>query len=188
MDWFGIANVFVELQQNLVQGDTWRNRQLAKLAVESGVEVVATNNVHYHIAERHRLQDALVSIQHNLSLDETHQRRRPNGQFYLKASEEMAALFQSFPEALENTLRIADRCVFDLTKDLGYQFPDYPVPPSFTPLTYLESLCYEAAQRRYGGVTQRVQTRLDEEFRLIGKHDLAGFLLCLLYTSPSPRD
>jgi len=177
MDWFGIANVFVELQQNLVQGDTWRNRQLAKLAVESGVDVVATNNVHYHIAERHRLQDALVSIQHNLSLDETHQRRRPNGQFYLKTSEEMAALFQSFPEALENTLRISNRCTFDLTKDLGYQFPDYPVPPSFTPQTYLESLCYEAAQRRYGGVTQRVKTRLDEEFRLIGKHDLAGFLL-----------
>ena len=177
LDWFGATNVFVELQQNLVQGDTRRNRQLAQLAGDSGVGVVATNNVHYHVPERHRLQDALVSIQHNLSLDETHQHRRPNGQFYLKSPQEMAALFQGCPEALENTLRIAGRCTFDLTKDLGYQFPDYPVPQGFTPVTYLEDLCHQAAQRRYGGVTERVKARLDEEFRLIEKHNLAGFLL-----------
>ena len=177
LDWFGTANVFVELQQNLVQGDTRRNRQLVQLAGELGVGVVATNNVHYHVPERHRLQDALVSIKHNLSLDETHQHRRPNGQFYLKSPEEMAALFQDCPEALENTLRIAGRCAFNLTKDLGYQFPDYPVPQGFTPVTYLESLCHQAAQRRYGSVTDKVKARLDEEFRLIEKHNLAGFLL-----------
>ena len=177
LDWFGTANVFVELQQNLVQGDTRRNRQLVQLAGELGVGVVATNNVHYHIPERHRLQDALVAIQHNLSLDETHQQRRPNGQFYLKSREKMAALFQGCPEALENTLRIAGRCDFDLTKDLGYQFPDYPVPQGFTPVSYLESLCHQAAQRRYGGVSGKVKARLDEEFRLIERHNLAGFLL-----------
>ncbi len=177
LDWFGTSNVFVELQQNLVQGDTRRNRQLAQLAGELGVGVVATNNVHYHIADRHRLQDALVSIKHNLSLDETHQQRRPNGQFYLKSPGEMASLFQGCPEALDNTLRIAGRCAFDLTKDLGYQFPDYPVPQGFTPVTYLEDLCLQAAQRRYGGVTEKVRARLDEEFRLIEKHNLAGFFL-----------
>ena len=177
LDWFGGSNVFVELQQNLVQGDTRRNRQLVQLARETGVEVVATNNVHYHAPERHRLQDALVAIQHNLSLDETHQERRANGQFYLKPAGEMAALFDGCPEALENTLRIAERCSFDLTRDLGYQFPGYPVPQGFTPVTYLEHLCYQAAQRRYGSITGKVKTRLDEEFRLIEKHNLAGFLL-----------
>ncbi len=177
LDWFGTSNVFVELQQNLVQGDTRRNRQLLQLAGELGAGVVAANNVHYHSPERHRLQDALVSIKHNLSLDETHQQRRPNGQFYLKPREKMAALFQGCPEALGNTLRIAGRCDFDLTKDLGYQFPDYPVPQGFTPLTYLEDLCLQAAQRRYGGVTEKVKARLDEEFWLIEKHNLAGFFL-----------
>ena len=126
LDWFGTENVFVELQQNLVQGDTQRNRRLIELARENGVGIVATNNVHYHVPDRHRLQDALVAIRHNQSLEETHPERRPSDQFYLKPPQEMELLFQECPEALENTLKIADRCAFDLTKDLNYQFPDYP--------------------------------------------------------------
>ena len=177
LDWFGAANVFVELQENLVQGDTQRNRQLIVLARRLGVGVVATNNTHYHVPERHRLQDALVAIRHNLSLEETHPERRPSGQFYLKSPEEMAELFRECPEAIENTLVIADRCSFDLTRNLDYQFPDYPVPQGFTPQTHLERLCYEAAERRYGSITEKVEARLREEFRLIQRHNLAGFLL-----------
>ena len=177
LDCFGTANVFVELQQNLVKGDISRNRQLMGLASELNVGVVATNNVHYHIQERHRLQDALVAIQHNKSLEETHRERRPNGEFYLKSSSEMSALFKSYPEAIHNTLHIAERCAFDLTVDLNYQFPDYPVPQGHTPQSYLEELCFQAAMRRYGSVTERVRTRLEEEFDLIRKHNLAGFLL-----------
>ena len=177
LEWFGQENVFVELQQNLVQGDTQRNRRLIQLARSLGVGVVATNNVHYHTPERHRLQDALVAIQHNQSLEETHPERRPSDQFYLKSPQEMADLFSECPEAIENTVKIADRCAFDLTKDLNYQFPDYPVPEGFTPQTHLENLCYQAAVRRYGSVTEKVEARLKEEFRLIQRHNLAGFLL-----------
>ncbi len=183
LDWFGTDNVFVELQQNLVQGDTSRNRRLIDLARKLGVGTVATNNVHYHVPERHRLQDALVSIKHNRSLEETHKERRANNQFYLKSPEEMAALFSRCPEAIKNTLRIAERCSFDLTKDLAYKFPDYPVPQGATPQSHLEDLCRQAAQRRYGGANQtaqdrqKVQDRLQEEFRLIEKHNLAGFFL-----------
>ena len=177
LEWFGVDNVFVELQQNLVHGDTERNRRLIELARALGAGVVATNNVHYHVPERHRLQDALVTIRHNVSLDETHRERRPNSHFHLKAPAEMAALFQECPEAIDNTRRIADRCAFDLTRDLGYRFPDYPVPEGYTPQTHLERLCYEAAPRRYGRVTDRVRERLEEEFRLIRKHSLAGFFL-----------
>ena len=183
LDWFGTDNVFVELQQNLVQGDTNRNRRLIDLAQRLGVPTVATNNVHYHVPERHRLQDALVSIKHNRSLEETHKERRPNNQFYLKSSEEMAALFSRCPEAIKNTLLIAERCSFDLTKDLAYRFPDYPVPDGATPQSHLETLCRQAAERRYGGASQRtqdwekVEARLQEELRLIGKHNLAGFFL-----------
>ena len=177
LDWFGTDNVFVELQQNLVQGDTQRNRRLIDLARKLGVGVVATNNVHYHVPERHRLQDALVSIKHNRSLEETHKERRANNQFYLKSPAEMAALFSQCPEAIKNTLRIAERCSFDLTKDLAYKFPDYPVPEGATPQSHFEDLCRQAAERRYGGINQKVQDRLKEEFRLIGKHGLAGFFL-----------
>ena len=177
LDWFGTDNVFVELQQNLVQGDTQRNRRLVDLARKLGVGTVATNNVHYHLPERHRLQDALVSIKHNRSLEETHRERRANNQFYLKSPAEMAALFAHCPEAIKNTLRIAERCSFDLTKDLPYKFPDYPVPEGATPQSHLEDLCRQAAERRYGGINQKIQDRLEEEFRLIGKHNLAGFFL-----------
>ena len=177
LDWFGTDNVFVELQQNLVQGDTNRNRRLIDLARKLGVGTVATNNVHYHVPERHRLQDALVSIKHNRSLEETHKERRANNQFHLKSPIEMAALFAECPEAIQNTLRIAERCSFDLTKDLAYRFPDYPVPDGATPQSHFEDLCRQAAERRYGGINQKIKDRLEEEFRLIGKHNLAGFFL-----------
>ena len=177
LEWFGTSNVFIELQQNLVYGDTQRNRPLHQLAGKLGVGVVATNNVHYHVAERHRLQDALVAIRHRKTLEETHRERRPNANFYLKSPAAMVALFDGIPEAVQNSTRIAERCAFDLTRNLGYEFPDYPVPAGYTTHTYLEKLCYKAAKRRYGSVTPRVQERLDEEFRLIRKHNLSGFLL-----------
>ena len=176
-EWLGPDNVFVELQQNLVHGDTGRNRRLVELARRVGVRVVATNNVHYHVPERHRLQDALVAIRNNKSLEETHQERRPNSHFHLKSSSEMATLFKDCPEALSNTLLVAERCSFDLTRDLGYKFPDYPVPHGHTQLSYLEELCHQAAIRRYGRINWRVRKRLSDEFRLIKKHNLAGFLL-----------
>ena len=177
LEWFGRENVYLELQQNLAQGDTLRNKRLVSLGRKSGVGVVATNNAHYHVPQRHRLHDALVAIRHNRSLEETHRERRPNGQFYLKSPAQMGALFEGVPEAVRNTLRIADRCSFDLTRNLDYRFPDCPVPRGHTAQSYLEKLCYQAAVRRYGGVMERVRKRLDEEFRLIRKHELAGFFL-----------
>lgn len=177
LEWFGPQHLYLELQQNLVHGDTSRNRQLLALAQELGIGVVATNNVHYHVRERYRLHDCLVAIRHCRSLEETHQERRANSEFHLKSAQEMAALFREAPQALDNTLKVAESCEFDITKDLGYRFPDYPVPPGYTPDTYLERLCTEAAVRRYGSVTPAVKQRLDEEFRLVRKHNLSGFFL-----------
>jgi len=176
-DWFGKDNCFLELQQNLVHGDTLRIRRLAELGQEMDISLVATNNVHYHLQQRHRLQDCLVAMRHNRNLEETHRERRANSEFYLKSPSEMARLFQDLPSAISNTLVIAERCTFDLTKDLTYRFPDYPVPEGFTPFTYLEDLCRKAAVRRYGAIDQRVDDRLQQELRLIDKHNLAGFLL-----------
>ena len=121
LDWFGGRNVFVELQQNRVYGDTLRNRGLVSLAQENNVGVVASNNVHYHVRDRHQLHDALVSIKNNKTLDTSHIERRPNANFYLKSSYEMSQLFKHYPEAIDNTVAIADRCVFNLKEDLtGY--------------------------------------------------------------------
>lgn len=177
LDWFGTENVFVELQQNLVLGDVERNRKLAKLASQSGIDITATNNVHYHIPERHRLNDVLVSIGHNKSLEDSHLERRPNSHFYMKSPSAMNELFKSYPDAISNTIKIAEKCDFVLSKNLNYQFPDYPVPTGYSPQSYLEELCYRAAGRRYGNLTNQIKNRLHQEFDLIKHHNLAGFLL-----------
>ena len=176
-EWYGPDSVYVELHHNLLQGDTARNRELVALAREVDVPVVATNDVLYHSPERSRLQDALVAARLNTTIDQALPHLRPNHHLYLKSQAEMQRLFGECPEAVSNTLRIADRCDFDLSTDLGYSLPDPAVPDGYTPASYLRRLCYEAAVRRYGGVSERVESRLSEEFRLIEAHGLAGFLL-----------
>ena len=177
MEWYGSDCVYIELQQNFLHGDTKRNRQLASIAQEVGTPLVATNDVLYHSPQRYKLQHALVAAAHNTTIDCALRHIRPNDQFYLKSAEQMQRLFRHCPEAIGNTLRIAESCDFNLDTDLGYCLPDADVPDGYTPQTYLERLCYEAAVRRYGSVTEQVEKRLREEFRLIELHGMAGFLL-----------
>ena len=176
-EWYGPDSVYVELHHNLLQGDTARNRELVNVAREVDVRVVATNDVHYHNPGRSRLQDALVAARLNTTVDQALPHLRPNHHLHLKSGAEMERLFGECPEAITNTLRIAEQCAFDLSTDLGYFLPDPAVPDGYTPASYLRQLCYEAAVRRYGGVSERVEARLREEFRLIEAHGLAGFLL-----------
>jgi len=176
-EWFGEGGFYLELQNNLSYGDRERNRKLISLAQELGIRLVATNNVHYHVRERHRLQDALVAIKRCKTLEETHRERRPNSEFFLKPKEDIASLFDDCPQALESTLFITDSCTFDLTQHLDYCFPDYPIPDRHTVDSYLQELCYQAALRRYGEVSPRVRERLEEELRRIRKHGLSGFFL-----------
>ncbi|HXX59297.1 MAG TPA: PHP domain-containing protein, partial [Dehalococcoidales bacterium] len=149
-EWFGPDGYYLELQQNLVYGDTERNRKLAALGKEYGIKLAATGNVHYHVRERHQLQDCLVAIRHCLNLEESHRERRANSEFYLRPVADMENIFRDYPEALANTMEIAGQCTLDLTKDLSYIFPEYAAPDGLTPDAYLEKLCHEAAVRRYG--------------------------------------
>jgi error-prone DNA polymerase len=175
---YGKENFFLELQQNLVMGDVQRNRSMAAIARELRIGIVATNNAHYHVRDRHRLNDALVAIKHNKSLEASHRERRPNDQFFLKSPSEMGILFSEHPEAITNTVKIADRCEFDITSDAIYDFPSYDfLPPGHTESSYLRKICEEAAVRRYGSVTPEVTARLDREFDLLERHGLVGFLL-----------
>ncbi len=177
LDWYGTGSVYVELNQNLLQGDTVRNRKLIGLAGEIGVPVVATNDVHYHRPDRYRLQNALVAARLNTTIDRALPHLRPNHHFHLKPHIQMALLFAEWPEAVSNTLCVAERCEFDLGRDLGYTLPTPSVPEGYTAKSYLQRLCYEAAARRYGSVPPPVEERLQEEFRLIEHLNLAGFLL-----------
>ena len=176
-DWYGADSVYVELQQNFLRGDTERNRELVGLARELGAPLVASNDVHYHAPERYRLQHALVAAKRNTTIDQALRYIQANHHLHLKSGAQMAELFSEFPEAVCNTQRVAEQCAFNLSTDLGYTLPEPIVPEGYTPETYLKRLCHEAAARRYGSVTPEVEQRLEEEFNLIGRHHLAGFLL-----------
>ena len=176
-EWYGPDGVYVELQQNFLEGDTTRNRELAALARNAGFPLAATNDVHYHCPERYRLQHALAAAKRNTTIEQALPYILPNEHLCLKTPACMEEIFRQYPEAVANTLRIAEQCDFNLATGLGYSLPDAAVPLGYTPDSYLRRLCLEAAQRRYGAVSRQVRERLDEEFRLIRRHGLAGFLL-----------
>jgi error-prone DNA polymerase len=178
---FGAGNVFVELQDNQVRGDSCRVHALAQLADRLRFPVVATGDVHYHHPERHRLQDVLVAIKNRSTLDGSHAVRRSNACFHLASEREMQCRFCSRPDALANTLRIAERCQgFDLNHDLGYTFPDFDGSERGGALETLAAVCRAEVARRYpAGSTEEQDAllRLEEELRLVELHKLAGFFL-----------
>ena len=178
---FGPRQLYAELQDNAVRGDRSRNRSLAVLADRLGVPVVATGNVHYHERRRHRLQDVLVAIRNRSTIDDSHALRRSNSCFHLAAPGEMARRFETRPDALSSTLEIAERCaVFDLTRDLGYEFPDFAGSGWAPAIRVLGDVCRAALEVRYprGSPDRReAESRLDTELALVDRHDLAGFFL-----------
>ena len=177
LSWYGSGSVYVELQQNFLNGDTARNRELSRLAREQNVPLIASNDAHYHVPKRYRLQNALVAARHNVTIDQALPLLSPNPHLSLKSPAQMAELFSDCPEALANAVRVAESCTFNLSTDLGYALPEPDVPMGYTPQRYLRQLCIEAAIRRYGAITPHIEARLDEEMRLVQRHHLAGFLL-----------
>jgi error-prone DNA polymerase len=178
---FGTQNLFVELLDNAVHGDRVRVRALADLADRLKIPVVATGDVHYHKPSRHRLQDVLVAIRNRTTVDDSHELRRPNACFHLASAEEMICRFQSRPDALANTLAIAERCAaFDLTRDLGYEFPDFVGGDRAPAIRVLGEVCRAALEDRYPPGSEgreEAERRLERELTLVDRHDLAGFFL-----------
>ncbi len=197
---FGPHNLFIELQENGVRGDGARNRVLGRLGDQMNLPVVATGNVHYHRRRGHRLQDVLTAIRYRTTLDASHGLRRPNSEFYLAPPRVMARRFRGREDALESTLEIAERCAeFDLTRDLGYTFPDFEGSQSGeAAIQVLGRHCRVALEERYpedpseafpdeipSSTLRRrarhrrtdAEERLEEELVLVERHGLAGFFL-----------
>ncbi|HYK81558.1 MAG TPA: DNA polymerase III subunit alpha [Gemmatimonadales bacterium] len=178
---FGVERFFVELERNHVRGDLALSRALADLADAVGLAVVATGDVHYHRRERHRLHDVLVATRHRTTLDGSHHARHPNSEFYLRPPAEAAALFADRADALAQTLVLAERCrAFDLTRDLGYRFPDFHGAARTPAPQALAELCRARFEERYPpGSAHRAEAerRLTEELTLIEHHRLSGFFL-----------
>ncbi len=177
-EWFGPENVYVELQRNLVRGDARRVALLVKLADELGADYVATGNVHYHRPERAPLQDVMVAIRHRTTLDGASHLRRINHEWALADAKAMQKRFRRYPQAITNTLIIAERCQgFNLARNLEYRFPDYPVAQGDTPDDRLARLTRQRLSERYDDGDRKAMARLEEELGLIKRHGLAGFFL-----------
>src|SRR5437870_897847 len=178
---FGHENFFVELQRNYVRGDLALTRALRDLAHDVQLGVVASGNVHYHARERHRLHDVLVAIRHRTTLDGSHGARRPNSEFSLRPLEEVTVLFRDCPDAVATTVAIAARCrAFDLTRDLGYGFPDFRGADRTPAPRALAELCRARLEERYAPGTEHraeAERRLEQELTLIEHHQLSGFFL-----------
>ncbi len=177
---FGPGNVWVEIQRPDVRGARALARNLERLAGVVGAPLVATGDVHSHHPRRTFLQDALVAVRHRLTLDASESLRRGNRQAVLRTPRDMAARLAEHPEAVAGTVRLAERLSFDLTRDLGYRFPDFVAShPGETADTALARICRDELLRRYpdGDSRHQALARLDEELGLIRHHGLSGFFL-----------
>jgi len=178
---FGRENFVVELQRNYVRGDLALTRALKDVADSVRLSVVATGNVHYHKRERHRLHDVLVAIRHRTTLDGSHNVRHANSEFFLRPPQEVEELFRDCPDAVANTIVLAERCrAFDLTRDLGYTFPDFRGADLTPAPRALAELCRAKLEELYPtGSPHRDDAlrRLEQELTLIEHHRLSGFFL-----------
>jgi error-prone DNA polymerase len=173
---FGPERFRVELQRPYWRHDRARNRWLAQLAARLGVATVATGNVHSHSRRRARLQDAFVAIGLGETLEESEPRRRGNRSSALVSPPAMAARFAEHPEAVAETVRIAERLEFDLTEDLGYR---HPREGDRAADRELAALCAHRLAEGYAGRPTRTEAeaRLDQELATIRHLDLSGFFL-----------
>jgi len=163
---FGKGNFFLELQDHGYPEQRKVNQGLLRLHEDTGIPMVATNDIHYTFREDAKAHDILLCLQTGKKLNDQDRMRYPGGQFYIKSEEEMRELFPYAEEAIRNTEKIAERCQVEI--EFGhYHLPKYEVPDGFTPLSYLRKLCEEGLLRRYGEEAERYRERLSYELSVI---------------------
>jgi len=170
-------NIYLLVSMNYIGDDRRRLLALNGLSQETGIPLVASNDVHAHTAARRPLQDVLTCIREGCTLKDAGYRLFTNGERHLKAPDEMARLFADFPEAITNTTAIVDACSFSLD-ELRYEYPAEPVPEGRTAQQELVRLTWEGADRRYpGGVPDKVKAQVTHELELIAELDFAPYFL-----------
>lgn len=173
---FGKGNFFLELQDHGISEQTKVNTALLKMSKETGIGLVATNDIHYTFKEDVEAHDILLCIQTGKKVQDEDRMRYEGGQYYLKSPEEMEKLFPYAKEALKNTEKIAGRCNVEIV--FGEQkVPKYEVPEGYTAVSYLTHLCEEGICRRYETVTQELRERLEYELKTIENMGYVDYFL-----------
>ena len=170
------GRVHVELQRHRRRDEEHRNRALAELARRLGLPLVATNGVRYARPEDRPLHDVMTCIRERTDLDRAGRMLAAHRERHVKGAREMAELFADLPEAVAASAALAGELDFTLA-DLGYRFPDYPLPPGETPASYLRHVTWNEARARFRPLTARAQAQIERELGMVDKLDLAGYFL-----------
>ena len=175
-DIFGKGNFFLELQDHGIPEQQNVNQQLLKMHRETGIELVATNDIHYTLAEDAQPHDVLLCLQTGKKLSDENRMRYDGGQYYVKSPEEMERLFPYATEALENTHKIAERCHVEIEFGVT-KLPKFDVPEEYTSWEYLNELCFKGLEERYQPVTEELKERLNYELSTIKNMGYVDYFL-----------
>jgi len=175
-DIMGKENFYFELQDHSIPEQQEVNKELIRLGKELDIPLVATNDVHYFTKDSTKAHEALLCIQTQTTLDDPNRMKLQTDQFYFKSTEEMKALFKDVPEAISNTIKIAERCNLEL--DFKKTFlPHYSVPHGVAREKYLKDLCEQNLGHRYKEVTSQIKNRLENEIKVISKAGYISYFL-----------
>ena len=173
---FGEGNFFLELQDHGMSEQRLVNQALLRMSQETGIELVATNDVHYTYAEDEKPHDILLCLQTGKKLQDEDRMRYEGGQYYIKSEAEMRELFPYALQALENTQRIADRCQVEIEFGVT-KLPKYDVPEGYTSWEYLNKLCFEGLEKRYPDGDDSLKERLEYELSTIRSMGYVDYFL-----------
>lgn len=173
---FGQGNFYLELQDHGIKEQSLVNQEVVRLSRETGIPLVATNDVHYVDKEDAAAQDILLCIQTGKSILEEDRLKFQGQEFYLKSSEEMYELFKYAPDALENTAKIAEMCSLEFTFGQVH-LPAFDVPEGYTSDTYIRKLCYDGLAKRYAELTDELKERAEYELSVITRMGYADYYL-----------
>lgn len=173
---FGKGNFFLELQDHGIREQAQVNQQLMRMSEELGIDLVATNDIHYIYEEDQVSHDILLCIQTGKKVSDENRMRYEGGQYYCKSPQEMEQLFPYAKEALENTYKIAQRCNVEITFG-ELKLPEYDVPQGYTAWEYLNELCKTGLQKRYDDITPQMRERLEYELETIHSMGYVDYFL-----------
>ena len=173
---FGKGNFFLELQDHGIPEQKTVNAGLMRMSQETGIELVATNDVHYTYAEDAEPHDILLCLQTGKKLSDENRMRYEGGQYFVKSEEEMRALFPYASQAIDNTQKIADRCNVEIEFGVT-KLPHFDVPEGYDSWTYLNKLCHEGLVRRYPDKHEELLPKLDYELSVIQKMGYVDYFL-----------
>ncbi|NLN48891.1 MAG: DNA polymerase III subunit alpha, partial [Clostridiales bacterium] len=173
---FGDGNFYLELQDHGIEEQALVNKELIRMSKETGIPLVATKDVHYVNKKDAKVHDILLCIQTGKTVDDEKRMSFEGNEFYLKSPEEMYEIFDYVPEALDNTVKIAERCKVDFT--FGYiHLPEFVVPDGYTPNSYLRYICEIGLKKKYKTVDDELTERMNYELTIIKKMGYADYFL-----------